>query len=62
MRCSRLIVQEGEESATKKDVVITEAEQTIAEAASDDEEDDGILSPSKPSHLEFGKSTVRHKI
>jgi hypothetical protein len=59
MRCSRLIVQEGEESATKKDVVITEAEQTIAEAASDDEEDDGILSPSKPSHLEFGKSTVK---
>jgi hypothetical protein len=26
---------------------------------SDDEEDDGILSPSKPSHIEFGKSTVK---
>jgi hypothetical protein len=43
----------------KKDGVIVEAEQTFVEAASDVEEDDGILSPSKPSHIEFGKSTVK---
>jgi hypothetical protein len=37
-----------------------EAEQTVAEDGSDDEfeEDNIILSPSKPSHIEFGKSTV----
>ncbi|KAL5654340.1 hypothetical protein ACJX0J_033659, partial [Zea mays] len=33
------------------------SDDAIAETASDDEEDDGILSPSKPSHIEFGKST-----
>jgi hypothetical protein len=40
--------------------VTTEAEQTVAEDGSDDEfeEDNNILSPSKPSHIEFGKSTV----
>jgi hypothetical protein len=37
-----------------------EAEQIAAEDRSDDEaeEDYNILSPSKPSHIEFGKSTV----
>jgi hypothetical protein len=37
-----------------------EAEQIAAEVRSDDEaeEDYSILSPSKPSHIEFGKSTV----
>jgi hypothetical protein len=37
------------------------AEQTIAEANSEneDEDDDNILSPSKPSHIEFGRSTVK---
>jgi hypothetical protein len=37
-----------------------EAGQTIVEDGSDDEieEDNNILSPSKPSHIEFGKSTV----
>jgi hypothetical protein len=34
-------------------------EPTTAEADSDNEDDDGILSPSKPSHIEFGKSTVK---
>ena len=37
-----------------------EAEQTVTEGGSDDEieEDNNILSPSKPSHIELGKSTV----
>jgi hypothetical protein len=38
-----------------EDVVVTEAEPTTAEADSDNKDDDGILSPSKPSHIEFGK-------
>jgi hypothetical protein len=59
MRRSRLIVQEGEWSIPEKDDVIAEAEHTIVEVASDDEEDDGILSPSKPSHIKFGKFTVK---
>ena len=54
-----MVVQEGEGFIPEKDDVIAEAEHTIAEVASDDEEDDGILSPSKPSHIEFGKSTVK---
>jgi hypothetical protein len=54
-----LVVQEGEGSIPEKDDVIAEAEHTIAEAASDDEEDDGILSPSKPCHIEFGISNVK---
>jgi hypothetical protein len=35
------------------------AEQTVAKGGSDNEseEDNNILSPSKPSHIEFGKST-----
>jgi hypothetical protein len=37
-----------------------EAEQIVAEGGSDkeSEEDNNILSPMKPSHIEFGKSTV----
>ncbi|KAL5682996.1 hypothetical protein ACJX0J_009381 [Zea mays] len=50
MRRSELVVQEGEK-------IIPEKDDAITEAASDDDEDDGILSPSKPSHIEFGKST-----
>jgi hypothetical protein len=59
MRHSGLVFQEGESSISEKDDIIAEVEHTITEAASDDEEDDGILSPSKPSHIEFGKSTVK---
>jgi hypothetical protein len=51
MKHSGLVVQEGG-SVLMKDVA-------IAKAVSDDEEDDDILSPSKPSHSEFGKSTVK---
>jgi hypothetical protein len=48
---SKVAVAEGE---------TTEAEQTVVEDRSDDEteEDNSILSPSKPSHIEFGKSTM----
>jgi len=37
-----------------------EVEQIVAEGRSEDEseEDNSILSPTKPSHIEFGKSTV----
>jgi hypothetical protein len=43
----------------KEDVAVAEAETTVTEAESDDEEDDVILSPSKPSHIEFGKSIIK---
>jgi hypothetical protein len=61
MKRSGLVVWEEEEYVSIKDVVVAEAEPTVAEAKSDDEEDDDILSPSKPSHIEFGKSTVKAK-
>jgi hypothetical protein len=56
MRRSSLVVPE--EAVAKGDTA--EGEQTVAEDGSDDEfeEDNSILSPSKPSHIEFGKSTV----
>jgi hypothetical protein len=56
MRRSSLVVPE--EAVAEGDTA--EAEQTIAEDGSDDEfeEDNIILSPSKLSHIEFGKSTV----
>jgi hypothetical protein len=58
MRRSGLIVQE-EKEPVQTDVVDAEAEPTNAEADSENEDDDGILSLSKPSHIEFGKSTVK---
>jgi hypothetical protein len=56
MRRSGLVVPE--EAVAEGDTA--EAKQTVAEDGSDDEfeEDNSILSPSKPSHIEFGKSTV----
>ena len=56
MRRSGLVVLE---EATAEGATI-KAEQTVAEGGSDNEseEDNNILSPSKPSHIEFGKSTV----
>jgi hypothetical protein len=53
------LVVRNEEFAPTEDVDVAEVEPTIAEDDSDDEEDDGILSPSKHSHIEFGKSTVK---
>jgi hypothetical protein len=45
---------------TDEGTPVTEAEQTIAEEEDieEDEEDYSILIPSKPSHLDFEKSTV----
>jgi hypothetical protein len=56
MRRSGLVVSE----VTIAEGESVEAEQTVAEEKSDDkiEEDNNILSPSKPSHIEFGKSTM----
>ena len=47
-----------EEAAAEGDTA--EAEQTVAEDGSDDEfeEDNSVLSPLKPSHIEFGNSIV----
>jgi hypothetical protein len=58
MRRSGLIVQEEKEIVPIEDVVDAEVEPTTAEVDSEDEDDDNILSPSKPSHIEFRKSTV----
>jgi hypothetical protein len=57
MRRSGLVVQEG---STAEDTPNVEAEQTEAEVESDNEseEDNVIMSPTKPSHIEFGRSTV----
>jgi hypothetical protein len=56
MRRSGLVVPE--EAIAEGET--TEAEETVVEDGSDDEieEDNSILSPSKRSHIEFGKSTV----
>jgi hypothetical protein len=59
MNHSGLVVREEGESVPIEDVVVAEAEPTTVEADSDNKDDDGILSPSKPSHIEFGKSMVK---
>jgi hypothetical protein len=58
MRRSGLVVQEG---AIAEGTSNTKAEHAAAEVESDNEseEDDSILCPTKPSHVEFGKSTVK---
>ena len=58
MRRSRLIVQEENETVPTEDVVDAEVEPTTAEAGSENENGDNILSPSKPSHIGFGKSII----
>jgi hypothetical protein len=57
MRQSGLVVPEG---PVAEDTLTAEAEQiTVGEGSdNEDEEDYTILSPAKPSHLEFGRSTV----
>jgi hypothetical protein len=56
MRQSGLVVLE---EAVAKGTSVTEAEQIAVEWSDNkDEEDYTILSPAKPSHLEFGKSTM----
>jgi hypothetical protein len=59
MRHSGLVVQEEGEAPLEEDTRNAKAENIIAEAGSDDEEDDGILSLSKPSHIEFGRFIVK---
>jgi hypothetical protein len=48
------------EEVTAEGAPNTETEQIVAGGESDNEseEDNSILSPTKPSHIEFGKSTV----
>jgi hypothetical protein len=57
MRQSGLVVTD---EATDEGAPATEAEHTVAEEEEDidEEEDYNILIPSKPSHLDFEKSTV----
>jgi hypothetical protein len=56
MRQSHLVVSEG---ASDEGAPAAEAEQAdIEEGEADEEEIDYSVMPSKPSHLEFGKSTV----
>jgi hypothetical protein len=54
MNRSRLVVQEETIAEGAADA---EAEQTIAEA--DSENDDSFISLSKPSHIELGRSLVK---
>ena len=58
MRHSGLVVQK--ETITEG-IANAEAEQTMAEVVSEneDEDDDNILCPNKPSHIEFGRSTFK---
>jgi hypothetical protein len=57
MRQSGLVVPE---EAVAEGTSIAEAEQITVEGGSENEDDEDytILSPTKPSHIEFGKSTV----
>jgi hypothetical protein len=58
MRRSGLVVQE---EAITEGTSNAEAEQALTEVESDkeSEEDDSIMCPTKPSHVEFGKSIVK---
>ena len=58
MKRSGLDVQE---EAIAEGTSNTEAKQAVAEVESDkeSEEDDSIMCPTKPSHVEFGKSIVK---
>jgi hypothetical protein len=60
MKCSGLVVQEETITEGAADA---EAEQIIVKVDSknEDEDDDNILSPSKPRHIEFEISTVKAK-
>ena len=59
MRHFGLVVREGGEAFLEEYTRNAEPGNIVAEGGSDDEEDDGILSPSKPGHIEFGRSTVK---
>jgi hypothetical protein len=56
MRQSGLVVTEG---AIEQGAPAAKTEQDVEEEIADEEEEDySILIPSKPSHLDFGKSTI----
>jgi hypothetical protein len=55
MKQSGLVVTEG---TTDEGAPATKAEHTVAQEDINEEEDYSILIPSKPSHLDFEKSTV----
>jgi hypothetical protein len=61
MRRFELVVQED---TIVEGVVDADAEPTIAETDSEneDEDDESMLNPNKPSHIEFWKSTVKAKL
>jgi hypothetical protein len=58
MRRSGLVVHEETIAEGSSNA---EGEQTVAEAESDNEseDDDSILCPTKPNHVEFGRSTIK---
>jgi hypothetical protein len=58
MRRSGMVMQGG---STVEGTSNAKVEQVVAEVRSDNksEEDDSILCPTKPSHIELGKSTVK---
>jgi hypothetical protein len=58
MRRSGLVVQE---KTIAEGITNAEAEQTVAKAKSENEseDDDSILCPTKPSHIEFGRSKIK---
>jgi hypothetical protein len=58
MRRSGMVVLEG---VIAKGTSIAKAQQAVTEVKSDNEseDDDSILCPTKPSHVEFGRSTVK---
>jgi hypothetical protein len=60
MKRSWLVVQEG---VIAEGTSTVEAEQVVTEVESDNEseDDDSIMCPTKPSHVEFGRSTVKAK-
>jgi hypothetical protein len=60
MRRSGLVVQE---ETIAKGITDAEAEQTVAkdESENESEDDDSILCSTKPSHIEFGRSTIKAK-
>ena len=59
LKCSGLVVHEEKESVPTEYIAGAEAEPTIAKDDSNNEDYDVILSPIKPNHIEFGKSTVK---
>jgi hypothetical protein len=59
MRRSRLIVQEGEDSAPEKMLLLPKLNKLLPKLPVMTKR--MMASPSKPSHLEFGKSTVKEE-